>query len=224
VLFPVGFAMILLLGLELVTGSFALIPLAIMEGRTTLRKGLTNFAVVILAHIFGAGLYAVLYTAAITYLGTDTTDPMIQAIIHMAEHKVLPYEAVGAGGILVAIIKAMLCNWMVAIGTIMFYTSKSTGGKILAMWLPVTTFFSLGLEHAIVNMFVIPAGMMLGANINFGEWWLWNQGPVLFGNLLGAVLFTALPIYFSHRTKVNRAAAGEAEALGAAAEPVHVRS
>lgn len=219
VLFPVGFAMILLLGLELVTGSFALIPLAIMEGRTTLQKGLTNFAVVICAHLFGAVLYAALYVASITYLGTETSDPMIQAIIHMAEHKVLPYEAVGAGGILVAIIKAMLCNWMVAIGTIMFYTSKSTAGKIIAMWLPVTTFFSLGLEHAIVNMFVIPAGMMLGANISFGEWWVWNQGPVLIGNLLGAVLFTALPIYFSHRTRVNRAAA-----LEGANEPVLIRS
>ena len=219
VLFPVGFAMILLLGLELVTGSFALIPLAIMEGRTTLQKGLTNFAVVICAHLFGAVLYAALYVASITYLGTETSDPMIQAIIHMAEHKVLPYEAVGAGGILVAVIKAMLCNWMVAIGTIMFYTSKSTAGKILAMWLPVTTFFSLGLEHAIVNMFVIPAGMMLGANISFGEWWVWNQGPVLIGNLLGAVLFTALPIYFSHRTRVNRAAA-----LEGANGPVLIRS
>lgn len=219
VLFPVGFAMILLLGLELVTGSFALIPLAIMEGRTTLQKGLTNFAVVISAHLFGAALYAALYAASITYLGTETSDPMIKAIIHMAEHKVLPYEAVGAGGILVAIIKAMLCNWMVAIGTIMFYTSKSTAGKILAMWLPVTTFFSLGLEHAIVNMFVIPAGMMLGADISFGEWWVWNQAPVLIGNLLGAVLFTALPIYFSHRTRVNRAAA-----LAGADEPVLIRS
>ena len=36
ILFPVGFVVILLLGLELVTGSFALIPLAILEGRTTL--------------------------------------------------------------------------------------------------------------------------------------------------------------------------------------------
>ena len=215
VLFPVGFAMILLLGLELVTGSFALIPLAIMEGRATIARGLTNFFVVILAHLVGAGLYAFLYTTSITYLGTDASDPMIQAIIDLAEHKVLPYEAVGAGGILVAIIKAMLCNWMVAIGTIMFYTSKSTGGKILAMWLPVTTFFSLGLEHAIVNMFAIPAGIMLGADITIGQWWVWNQAPVLLGNLLGAILFTALPIYFSHRTRVNRAQASAEAAVPA---------
>ncbi|TFC52359.1 formate/nitrite transporter family protein [Cryobacterium sp. TMT1-21] len=220
VLFPVGFAIILLLGLELVTGSFALIPLAVLEGRTTIRKCVKNFVVVILAHLLGAGLYAALYTFAITYAGTDSSDPMVQAIIHLAEHKVLPYQAAGAGGILVAIVKAMLCNWMVAIGTIMFYTSKSTGGKILAMWLPVTIFFSLGLEHAIVNMFVIPAGMMLGADISMGEWWLWNQAPVLLGNLLGAIAFTALPVYFSHRTRGNRAVTLDA----ASASPVLVRS
>jgi formate/nitrite transporter FocA (FNT family) len=205
--FPVGFCVILMLGLELVTGSFALIPLAILEGRTTIAKGLKNFAVVIPAHIFGAGLYAVLYVGVITYLGTDTTDPMIQAIIHMAEHKVLPYETVGAAGILVVLVKAMLCNWMVALGTIMFYTSTSSSGKILGMWLPVLTFFGLGLEHAVVNMFVIPAGMLLGADISLGDWWGWNTGPVLIGNFLGAVLFTALPLYFSHRNRINREAA-----------------
>jgi formate/nitrite transporter FocA (FNT family) len=151
-------------------------------------------------------VYGALYVTAITYAGTQSSDPMVQAIIHMAEHKVLPYEAVGVGGIVVVIIKAMLCNWMVAIGTIISYTSTSTAGKILAMWLPVTTFFSLGLEHAVVNMFVIPAGMMLGADISFSDWWGWNQGPVLLGNLLGAVLFTALPLYFSHRTRINREA------------------
>ncbi|WP_174722260.1 MULTISPECIES: formate/nitrite transporter family protein [Cryobacterium] len=224
VLFPVGFAVILLLDLELVTGSFALIPLAIMEGRATLARGLRNFFVVILAHLVGAVLYAVLYTTSITYLGTDMSDPMVQALINLAEHKVLPYEAVGAGGILVVVIKAMLCNWMVAIGTIMFYTSKSTGGKIVAMWLPVTIFFSLGFEHAVVNMFAIPAGIMVGADVTIGEWWVWNQAPVLVGNFLGAILFTALPVYFSHRTRVNRVEEPVAAPVSVPAESVLVRS
>lgn len=227
--FPVGFCLILMLGLELVTGSFALIPLAVLEGRVSIRKGLKNFGVVIPSHLAGAALYALLYVGVITYLGTDTTDPMIHAIIHMAEHKVLPYEAVGAGGILVAIIKAMLCNWMVALGTIMYYASTSTTGKILGMWLPVLTFFGLGLEHAVVNMFVIPAGMLLGADITVGQWWGWNTGPVLIGNFLGAVLFTALPVYFAHRARVNRAVVADEHLAeptvgGHAPEPVSVRS
>jgi formate/nitrite transporter len=218
VLFPVGFVMIILLGLELVTGSFALIPLALLEGRTTLARCIRNFVVVIASHIVGALLFGALYVCAITYAGTDMSDPMVTAIITMAEHKVLPYEAVGAAGIGVVIVKAMLCNWMVAIGTIIAYTSTSTAGKILAMWLPVTTFFSLGLEHAVVNMFVIPAGMMLGADVSLGQWWGWNQAPVLVGNLLGAVLFTALPLYFSHRTRVHRQASA-ADAPAPAVDP-----
>jgi formate/nitrite transporter len=209
VLFPVGFVIIILLGLELVTGSFALIPLAVLEGRTSVAKCVMNFAIVIASHLCGAALYAGLYAFVITYAGTDMSDPMVDSIIHLAEHKVLPYATIGAAGIVVVVVKAMLCNWMVAIGTIIAYTSTSTSGKILAMWLPVTIFFSLGLEHAVVNMFVIPAGMLLGADISFGQWWGWNQGPVLLGNFLGAVLFTALPLYFSHRTRVNRATIGE---------------
>src|ERR1700721_4365328 len=35
-IFPVGFVMIVLLGLELVTGSFALVPLARLEGKASI--------------------------------------------------------------------------------------------------------------------------------------------------------------------------------------------
>lgn len=34
-IFPVGFVMIVLLGLELVTGNFALLPVAVLDGRAT---------------------------------------------------------------------------------------------------------------------------------------------------------------------------------------------
>lgn len=63
----------------------------------------------------------------------------------------------------------------------MAFMSTSTIGKIAAMWLPILIFFAQGFEHAVVNMFVIPAGMMLGADITMADWWMWNQIPVLFG-------------------------------------------
>lgn len=48
-------------------------------------------------------------------------------------------------------------------------------------------------------MFVIPAGMMLGANVSFADWWVWNQIPVLIGNFLGGVVFTGLLLYVSQK-------------------------
>lgn len=204
IIFPVGFVIIVLLGLELVTGSFAIIPLALLERRTTLAKTLKNFGVVIAGHLLGCAIYLLLYAAVITRMGTDTTNPMIKALVVAAEAKTLGYETLGGAGILLVIIKAILCNWMVALGAIAALTSTSTGGKIFAMWLPVTSFFALGFEHAVVNMFVIPAGMLLGAHVSLGEWWVWNQAPVLVGNLIGALTLTAGLLYFSHRTRINR--------------------
>src|SRR5260370_34080247 len=42
-IFPVGFAMIIVLGLELLTGNFGLVPLAVLSGRTTTFRMLANW-------------------------------------------------------------------------------------------------------------------------------------------------------------------------------------
>ena len=95
----------------------------------------------------------------------------------------------------------MLCNWMVTIGTLLAMASRSTIGKIAAMWLPILTFFAQGFEHSIVNMFVIPTGMMLQAPVSAANWWLWNQIPVTLGNILSGALFTGLALYSTYRGK-----------------------
>lgn len=198
-LFPVGFVMIILLGLELVTGSFALIPLAVLEKKTSPGRMLNNFFWVIIGHLIGCAVYAALYGLTITKMGTDMSNPLIQTLITTSEGKTTAYKSMGAEGMTLALIKAMLCNWMVTLGAVMAMTSKSTAGKILAMWLPILTFFGQGFEHTVVNMFVIPAGMLLGAKVSFGDWWLWNGIPVLLGNFLGGVLFTGLLFYLSQK-------------------------
>ena len=67
----------------------------------------------------------------------------------------------------------------------MAFTSKATVGKIDAMRIPVFIFFAQGFEHAVVNMFVIPVTMMLGADISMGDWWLMEPNPCkCFGNFL----------------------------------------
>lgn len=200
IIFPVGFVMIILLGLELVTGSFALIPLAVLEKKITVKRMLNNYLWVIIGHLLGCAVYAVLYGLTITKMGTDMSNPMIQTLINTSEAKTIAYKNMGGDGMLLVFIKAMLCNWMVTLGAVMAMTSSSTSGKIIAMWLPILTFFGQGFEHTVVNMFVIPAGMMMGANVSFGDWWLWNGIPVLLGNFIGGVLFTGILFYLSQKS------------------------
>lgn len=68
------------------------------------------------------------------------------------------------------------------------------------------TFFALGYEHAIVNMFVIPAGIMLGADVTIGDWWVYNEIPVLLGNIVGGMIFTGFALYLTARKSTDKCA------------------
>ncbi len=198
--FPVGFVMIILLGLELATGNFALLPIAVKDRRTSIERLAVNWSWVLIGNLLGSVTYAYLYCIVATKMGSidPATIPALQRTITIAETKTLEYAKLGFDGTITAFVSAMLCNWMVTLGAVMAFTSTTTIGKISAMWLPIMTFFGLGYEHAIVNMFVIPAGMWLGANITVADWWLWNGIPVIAGNLVGGMLFTGFMLYWSH--------------------------
>jgi formate/nitrite transporter len=207
VAFPVGFVLIVLLGLELVTGSFALVPLACRDGRVTLGKVFSNLSWVFLGNLIGSVFYALLLYCVLTTAGNVPPDALAQKIVSIAEAKTLGYAKFGGAGLLTCFTKAMLCNWMVTLGVVAAMTSTSTVGKIAAAWLPIFIFFAQGFEHSVVNMFVIPLGMMLGAKTTIAQWWLWNQIPVTLGNFVGGYLFTGLALYLT--LKPNKVVAAE---------------
>lgn len=203
IIFPVGFVMIVCLGLELCTGNFGILGLSFMEGRVGFAPMMRNFGWSFLGNLIGSLLYAVLLVIALTnfwHTGADA-NPVAKKILDIAQAKTLTYEELGTAGMITCFVKAMLCNWMVCLGVTMSMMSTSTFGKILGAWLPVFLFFAQGFEHAVVNMFVIPAGMMLGAPVSFEQWWAWNQIPVTLGNFVGGVLFISLAWYLTYRPK-----------------------
>ena len=93
----------------------------------------------------------------------------------------------------------MLCNWLVCMGVVMAMASSSTIGKLVGAWLPISVFFAQGFEHTVVNMFIIPTGMLLGAKVTLADWWVWNQIPVTLGNIVGGFVCTGLALYLTHR-------------------------
>lgn len=191
-IFPVGFAMIILMGLELVTGNFATIPMAVMNGQASTRDLFYNWFWAFWGNMLGSIFFGVLFAVYITKLGHTYDNDLVKKVIAIAQDKTLIYKDLGGSGLIVAVTKAILCNWMVTMGVVMGVVSSSTIGKIVALWMPIFTFFALGLEHSVVNMFVIPTAMMVGNTISFSDWWLWNQIPVTFGNIVGGSLFTGV--------------------------------
>ena len=201
IIFPVGFVMLVLLGFELATGNFALLPAALMDQRISGDAMLRNWTWVYLGNLLGSVFYALLFYLAITSFGANNGAALGDQFRQVAERKTVAYAALGMGGWGTAFIKAMLCNWMVTVGTILAFASRSTIGKITAMWLPITVFFAHGYEHSIVNMFAIPAGILLGAHVSVGQWWWWNQIPVTLGNILAGALFTGVALWYTYARK-----------------------
>ncbi len=198
IIFPIGFVLLVLMGLELATGNFAVLPMGVADKRLSVPSMLRNWAWVYAGNLLGALLFAFMFYVATTKFGGDG-GPIAKQITTVATAKTAAYEVAGIAGWWAALVKGVLCNWMVTMGVVMAFVSRSTIGRIVAMWLPITTFFALGFEHSIVNMFAVPAGMLFGSGVSFGDWWIWNQIPVTIGNVIGGALFTGLALYATYK-------------------------
>lgn len=201
ILFPAGFVILALLGLELATGNFALLPTALAAGKLSYGRLLRNWSWVYLGNLLGSLFYALLFYWAVTNVGATSSGPVGDLLKSAAQKKTLAYIALGYRGWATALVRGILCNWMVTIGALFALVSRSTVGKVVAMWLPIMTFFAQGFEHSIVNMFVVPAGMMFGAPVSTRNWLLWNQLPVTLGNIVSGALFTGLALYATYGEK-----------------------
>ena len=153
-------------------------------------------------NLLGSLFYALLFYWAITNVGRSTASGAVGDLLKAAaQKKTLAYMALGSKGWTSAFIRGILCNWMVTVGALLALASRSTAGKIVAMWLPIMTFFAQGFEHSVVNMFVVPVGMMFGAPVPIRSWLWWNQLPVTLGNILSGALFTGLALYATYRDR-----------------------
>lgn len=206
-LFPVGFCMLYLLGFDLLTGVFTLVPLAWLDRRpgVTIGSLLRNWGLVFLGNFAGALTTAFLIAIVLTFGFSTPPNEIGQALGHIGEGRTVGYAEHGLAGMLTLFVRGVLCNWMVSTGVVGAMMSDSLPGKVIAMWMPIMLFFYMGFEHSVVNMFLFPIGLMLGGEFTLGDYLVWNELPTVAGNLVGGLTFVGLIIYVTHaRTRPHR--------------------
>ena len=207
VLFPVGFCLLYLLGFDLLTGVFTLVPLALMDRRpgVTMRGVMRNWGLVFTGNFAGAFTVAVFMAIIFTFGFSQAPDAVGQKLGTIGEGRTVGYAAHGAAGMLTLFIRGVLCNWMVSTGVVAAFMSTSVSGKVIAMWMPIMLFFYMGFEHSIVNMFLFPSGLLLGGDFSVADYLIWNEIPTVIGNLVGGLTFVGLTLYSTHyRTGATR--------------------
>ena len=200
ILFPAGFCILYLLGFDLLTGVFVLCPLALIDKRpgVTLKGVLRNWGLVFCGNFAGAFTVAVCMAIYVTYGFSTEPNAVGKALGAIGVSRTLGYEKFGMAGMLTLFVRGMLCNWMVSTGVVGAMISTNVSGKVIAMWMPIMVFFYMVFEHSIVNMFLFPAGLLLGAQFTFVDYLLWNEIPTVVGNLVGGLSFTGLTLYATH--------------------------
>lgn len=172
--FPAGLMLVVVCGAELFTGN-NLMTLAYMEGKISIKQLFRNWGLVWVANFIGS-----LILVLLVYYGDVLGGDAITKTIGIAESK--------AGlSITVMFLRAILCNIMVVLAVWMATAAQDIISKIFACWFPIMIFVLCGFEHSIANMFFIPMGMILGANVTISQLAI-NILVVTLGNLVGGAL------------------------------------
>lgn len=188
VVFSLGLILVVIAGAELFTGNNLLV-MAYVSGRISWRKVLANLSVVYLANFIGAsGLAALVALSGHTSMNGGAVG---DAAVAIAQAKV----ALSFGD---ALLKGMLCNLLVCLAVWLAMAGRTVTDRVVAIVFPVSAFVAAGFEHSIANMYFIPLGMLLGADIAVSDV-LRNLVPVTLGNIVGGAVMVGLVYHTIYR-------------------------
>ena len=210
-IFPVGLMMIVFVGGELFTGDCLMLA-GVVDKRFSALQLIKTLIIVWLSNMAGAILIATLvyYSGLLDY----TSGALGAFTIKVAYGKctITPFKAICSG---------ILCNILGCIAVLMATAARDIAGKVWAIFFPICAFVVGGWEHCVANMFYIPAGIIaatndtyvakaeelygitaaqISASVNVGGF-ISNLIPVTIGNILGGMVFVALPLYVIHKKK-----------------------
>jgi formate/nitrite transporter len=184
--FSLGLILVIVAGSELLTGNMALVPMAVMAGRVSIRSLFRNFGIVVVGNILGSVFVAYFLAVKTGVITAPLPLARLQGIVQL--------KAVTESAPQV-FLRGMGANWLVCLAVFMALAAEDVGGKILAIFFPIMGFVALGFDHVIANMFFIPAGIFAGMDVTWLDAlrnWLWSG----LGNLVGAAVFVGSAYWY----------------------------
>lgn len=208
--FSLGLILVVIGGAELFTGNVLMVT-GWLEGKIKGRQVLRNWAIVYCANFIGAIMLAWLFYN--TGLWKVNNGLVGAKAVLIANTKVnLTWSE--------ALVRGILCNWLVCLAVWLASANRDGVGRILSIIFPVTAFVASGFEHSIANMYFIPEGLFLKAqaalspvlaaalntdpagvtaalaNLTWNSFIFKNLVPVTIGNIIGGGLFVGA-LYWS---------------------------
>jgi formate/nitrite transporter len=190
VVFSLGLILVIVGGAELFTGN-ALMVMAAVDRLISPGQLARSWAIVYVGNFAGA-----VALVLVVWLSGILDGPMGDKAAAIAEGK-------AALGWTEAFMRGVLCNMLVCLAVWLTIAARTASGKILSIIWPIASFVMLGLEHSIANMYLIPQGMLAGADMGLGDF-ANNLIPVTLGNILGGAGGVAITYRLAYGPKATR--------------------
>jgi formate transporter len=172
VAFSLGLILLVIAGGELFTGN-NLMVVALASGKVSARCLWRNWSVAYAANAAGALLLAFI----IHHTGVLDGGSVKMTAARIAEAK----AELGIGQ---PFLRGVHCNMLVCLAVWLSVASRSVEGKVMAIVFPIAAFVALGFEHCVANLYLLPVGMLSGANVTPTDF-VGNILPVTLGNIVG---------------------------------------
>lgn len=212
-IFPVGLMIIVLIGGELFTGDCLIIN-GVLQKRCSVLAMIKTLCLVWISNFVGALLIVGLIHLSGQY---DMSQGLLGAYtikVALGKVNLSVSECISSG---------ILCNILVCIAVLMAGSARDVNGKIWAIFFPILAFVLGSYEHCVANMYYIPAGIVAAKNpmyiakaievygytaeqmeaLNVSNMFAHNLLPVTLGNIIGGMVFVALPLYYLHLRKTK---------------------
>lgn len=182
--FGIALSLVIMAGSELFTGNNLVMCAGLWSGVVNFSDVIKLWIVCYLGNWIGAVLFAAIFYGS--GLATGATGDFIAA--SAAAKMSVP--------LLPLFLRAVLCNILVCLAVWCSLRAKSDSGKLIMVWWCLFAFITSGFEHCIANMTLLTVALLapFDAAVSVGGYF-YNILVVTFGNMVGGVLFIALPYY-----------------------------
>lgn len=187
-LFPVCLMLVLNTGTQLFTGNAVNMVAAQLDGEGVgTLDVLKNWIICYIGNIIGcAGVAYIAHYAGLLTGGTAAFASAI-GVVKAGE---------GAGTFGQMLVRGIMCNYLVNMAVFLAMQARDMMGRYIGIFIPVSTFVTSGFEHSVANMFLLPAAVIAGAPITWGDVFIKNMIPVTIGNAISAAVLVSG--YFSY--------------------------
>ena len=197
--FSLGLMLVVICGAELFTGN-SLLTKGALQGQIPWRKIAENWVIVILGNLAGS-----------LFLAWLMVESELWQIGRVAEHAVGIAAAKCELTFGVALVRGILCNWLVCLAVFMATAARDIPGKMLACYVPIMAFVASGFEHSVANMYFIPTGLLLKVHVDiaspaltWSNFFVGNLVPVTLGNVIGGAIFVGFAYWFAYLKGTSR--------------------